>query len=247
MRFLSEQAGSFGFTPNPWASATETWDWNFLRTDSAAPTRTRPGHNLHPSAMADADSSARNVGWHRSSVPHRAPAYFQKEFFHNGYIKSLKQLVHFYNTRDVFPFKVTPDTARARLKKWTVARAGGPNNLDMTSQARLDGPRGGSDSHLHANAHGWLHETLPNSDTLRVLHDRWFGQDARQSVPHSDSPLPPCASAVCGVPPLPVRAIHRATPRRMQGAAGAERDGRMGSSTPCVCSVVPRNSKRVLS
>jgi cytochrome c peroxidase len=26
--------------------------------------------------------------------------YFQKEFFHNGYIKSLKQLVHFYNTRD---------------------------------------------------------------------------------------------------------------------------------------------------
>jgi cytochrome c peroxidase len=29
--------------------------------------------------------------------------YFQKEFFHNGYIKSLKQLVHFYNTRDAFP------------------------------------------------------------------------------------------------------------------------------------------------
>src|SRR5258706_5120427 len=33
--------------------------------------------------------------------------YFQKEFFHNGYIKSLKQLVHFYNTRDVYPFNVT--------------------------------------------------------------------------------------------------------------------------------------------
>ena len=30
--------------------------------------------------------------------------YFQKEFFHNGYIKSLKQLVHFYNTRDVYPY-----------------------------------------------------------------------------------------------------------------------------------------------
>src|SRR5258708_10596930 len=29
--------------------------------------------------------------------------YFQKEFFHNGYIKRLKQLVHFYNTRDVYP------------------------------------------------------------------------------------------------------------------------------------------------
>src|SRR4029077_16571552 len=33
--------------------------------------------------------------------------YFQKEFFHNGYIKSLKQLVHFYNTRDDFMFDVT--------------------------------------------------------------------------------------------------------------------------------------------
>src|SRR5271170_13970 len=29
--------------------------------------------------------------------------YFQKAFFHNGYIKSLKQLVHFYNTRDSVP------------------------------------------------------------------------------------------------------------------------------------------------
>jgi len=39
---------------------------------------------------------------------HGAPGpYFQKEFFHNGYIKSLKQLVHFYNTRDVYPFAVT--------------------------------------------------------------------------------------------------------------------------------------------
>src|SRR6267378_6844629 len=34
--------------------------------------------------------------------------YFQKEFFHNGYIKSLKQLVHFYNTRDTsFAYPVT--------------------------------------------------------------------------------------------------------------------------------------------
>ncbi|PYL33940.1 MAG: hypothetical protein DMF38_09990 [Verrucomicrobia bacterium] len=47
-------------------------------------------------------SSARNV----AMTPPRCPTteapgpYFQKEFFHNGYIKSLKQLVHFYNTRD---------------------------------------------------------------------------------------------------------------------------------------------------
>jgi len=38
---------------------------------------------------------------------HGSPGpYFQKAFFHNGYIKSLKQLVHFYNTRDDFEFAV---------------------------------------------------------------------------------------------------------------------------------------------
>jgi cytochrome c peroxidase len=55
-------------------------------------------------------SSARNV----AMVPPQCPTteapgpYFQKEFFHNGYIKSLKQLVHFYNTRDTFRFNVAP-------------------------------------------------------------------------------------------------------------------------------------------
>ena len=31
---------------------------------------------------------------------------FQKAFFHNGYIKSLKELVHFYNTRDKYAYPV---------------------------------------------------------------------------------------------------------------------------------------------
>jgi cytochrome c peroxidase len=53
-------------------------------------------------------STARDV----AMVPPQCPSteapgpYFQKEFFHNGYIKSLKQLVHFYNTRDVYPESV---------------------------------------------------------------------------------------------------------------------------------------------
>src|ERR1700761_2953291 len=33
--------------------------------------------------------------------------YFQKGFFHNGYFKSLKQVVHFYNTRDKYAYPVT--------------------------------------------------------------------------------------------------------------------------------------------
>jgi cytochrome c peroxidase len=60
--------------------------------------------------------------------------YFQIEFFHNGYIKSLKQLVHFYNTRDVFAFPVTsghcPQGTTEKVDCWPMAEV--PNNIDMT-------------------------------------------------------------------------------------------------------------------
>ena len=51
-------------------------------------------------------STARNVAMTPPQCPTtEAPGpYFQKGFFHNGYIKSLKQLVHFYNTRDKFQY-----------------------------------------------------------------------------------------------------------------------------------------------
>src|ERR1700692_1832864 len=53
-------------------------------------------------------STARDVALTPPQCPTtEAPGpHFQKEFFHNGYIKSLKQLVHFYNTRDIYRFQV---------------------------------------------------------------------------------------------------------------------------------------------
>jgi cytochrome c peroxidase len=72
--------------------------------------------------------------------------YFQKEFFHNGYIKSLKQLVHFYNTRDsvmnphgntTFAFPVTsghcPPGTVERVTCWPQPEV--LNNIDMTTGA----------------------------------------------------------------------------------------------------------------
>jgi hypothetical protein len=60
--------------------------------------------------------------------------YFQKEFFHNGYIKSLKQLVHFYNTRDVYGYHVTsghcPAGTTEKVNCWPLPEV--PNNIDMT-------------------------------------------------------------------------------------------------------------------
>jgi cytochrome c peroxidase len=61
--------------------------------------------------------------------------YFQKEFFHNGYIKSLKQLVHFYNTRDVYPFPVQSGECPAgtveKVTCWPTPEV--TANVDMTT------------------------------------------------------------------------------------------------------------------
>jgi cytochrome c peroxidase len=81
-------------------------------------------------------ATARNV----AMVPPQCPTteapgpYFQKEFFHNGYIKSLKQLVHFYNTRDVFPFPVQmggcPTGTTEKVNCWPTPEV--TANIDMT-------------------------------------------------------------------------------------------------------------------
>ena len=81
-------------------------------------------------------STARDV----ALVPPQCPTteapgpYFQKEFFHNGYIKSLKQLVHFYNTRDVYRMPVESGDCPAgtveKVNCWPAAEV--PQNQDMT-------------------------------------------------------------------------------------------------------------------
>src|ERR1700732_2582481 len=130
---------SFGFTANPfgfgyrdlglgtflrsgfgsWASPNDTWTQFAPTSDGQFQV-----------------SSARNV----ALVPPQCPTteapgpYFQKELFHNGYIKSLKQLVHFYNTRDTFPFNVTsghcPAGTKEKVDCWPMPEV--PNNIDMT-------------------------------------------------------------------------------------------------------------------
>src|SRR5258706_6920315 len=84
-------------------------------------------------------STARNVAMTPPQCPStEAPGpYFQKEFFHNGYIKSLKQLVHFYNTRDVYPFDVTsghcPAETTERVDCWPRPEVPSPTTIDMTT------------------------------------------------------------------------------------------------------------------
>jgi cytochrome c peroxidase len=103
-------------------------------------------------------------------------AYFQKEFSHNGYIKSLKQLVHFYNTRDVYPFKVTsghcPEGMTEKVDCWQMPEV--PNNIDMTlgNLGLTDQEESQIVTFLQALTDGFT--ALPGHDhRYRSVHDRW--------------------------------------------------------------------------
>ncbi len=131
---------SFGFTPNP---------GGFTYTDYGLGTFLRSGFGSAPNpnsswtqyaATVDGQmqvATARDVGMAPPQCPTtEAPGpYFQKEFFHNGYIKSLKQLVHFYNTRDVYPYAVEsgecPTGTVERVSCWPEPEV--PQNVDMTT------------------------------------------------------------------------------------------------------------------
>jgi len=131
---------AFGFTPNP---------GGFTFTDFGLGTFLRSGFGSAPNPNASWKQfastvdgqmqvmTARNVALTPPSCPTtEAPGpYFQKEFFHNGYIKSLKQLVHFYNTRDVYRMPVESGNCPAgtveKVNCWPEPEV--TQNLDMTT------------------------------------------------------------------------------------------------------------------
>ena len=130
---------SFGFTPNPEGFAyTDYGLGTFLRSGfGSAPNPNSSWTQFAPTSDGQMQTStARDV----ALVPPQCPTteapgpYFQKEFFHNGYIKSLKQLVHFYNTRDVYPFAVEsgncPAGTTEKVNCWPSPEV--PQNRDMT-------------------------------------------------------------------------------------------------------------------
>ena len=133
--------------------------------------------------------------------------FFQKEFFHNGYAKSLKQLVHFYNTRDVFPFNVTsgncPAGTTEKVNCWPMPEV--PNNLDMTV-----GNLGLTDQ--EENLIVIFLQTLTDGFTTPFPNINTFtGQCMTGGLASTQGnefliptpPLPPCAPSICGVAPVP--------------------------------------------
>jgi cytochrome c peroxidase len=214
--FYQTKPDSFGFTANPlgfgyrdlglgtflrsgfgsWASPNSTWTQFAPTNDGKMQT-----------------STARNVAMtpQKCSTTEAPGPYFQKEFFHNGYAKSLKQLVHFYNTRDVFPFNVTSGNCPAgKIEKvdcWPMPEV--TNNMDMTV-GKLDLTDQEEDqivAFLQTLTDGFT-RPYPNLDTFTGACStggsaKTQGNEFLIKTP----PLPPCSSVVCGVPPLPTKPI----------------------------------------
>jgi cytochrome c peroxidase len=137
--YFETKPDGVGLTPNPEGFAfTDNGLGTFLRSGFGS----APNPNSAWIQFASASdgkmqtSTARNVALTPRKCPTtEAPGpYYQKEFFHNGYIKSLKQLVHFYNTRDVFPADVEsgncPSGTVEKVNCWP--RPEVPQNVDMT-------------------------------------------------------------------------------------------------------------------
>jgi cytochrome c peroxidase len=103
--YYETQPDAFQYTPNPAGFGFDDLGMGlFLRSLSGINPNSE-WIQYAPSVDGQMQvSSARNA----AMTPPNCPT-FQKAFFHNGYVKSLKELVHFYNTRDVFVHPVQRD------------------------------------------------------------------------------------------------------------------------------------------
>ncbi len=70
------------------------------------------------------------------NVDKRPNAGFVKAYMHNGYLKSLKEVVHFYNTRDALP-KCKPGDPGEKLTCWPVPENPGTINRKQLGDLKL--------------------------------------------------------------------------------------------------------------
>src|ERR1700730_2476635 len=224
---------SFGFTANPFGFGYRDLGMGtFLRSGfGSGPNPNRTWIPFAP--MVDGQfqvATTRNVAMTPPQCPTTEAGtgkpYFQKEFFHNGYIKSLKQLVHFYNTRDFqttpvgvsYAFPVTsghcPTGTVERVTCWPQPEV--PNNLDMTTGALglTDTEENQIVAFMQTLTDGFnpadpTVSTYKNIDTFTGTCSTTLpGQTASTQgnetiIPTWDLAQFPCATDICGVPPLP--------------------------------------------
>jgi cytochrome c peroxidase len=238
--FYQSTPDGFGFTPNPDGFRFRDLGFGtFLRSGPGSAPNPNSSNWLSFAPISDGQmqtSTIRNVAMTPPQCPtteagqvdangHPIP-YFQKEFFHNGYIKSLKQLVHFYNTRDAFPIGFGRPVTSGNCPPGTVEKVTCwpqpevANNEDMTvGNLQL--------TDLEENQIVAFMQTLtdgfnpanPTVSTYKNI-DTFTGQCATTApgvtasnqgndhLIHAFSLTQfPCATDICSVPPLPLHTI----------------------------------------
>jgi cytochrome c peroxidase len=235
--FYESTPDRFGFTPNPDGLGYRDLGFgNFLRSGPQSGPDPNAVNWLSSAPGTDGQfqvATARDVALTPPQCPTTEAGqvdtngnptpYFQKEFFHNGYIKSLKQLVHFYNTRDSVPnpngyttyaFPVTsghcPQGTVERETCWPQPEV--VNNIDMTTGALglTDQEENQIVAFLMTLTDGF---TTPykNIDTFTgsVAGGQCkIGGDPKTQGNETITPVWnltqfPCATDICGVPPVP--------------------------------------------
>jgi len=216
--FYQNKPDPFGLTPNPNGFAFRDLGFgNFLR-GIAAPNPNSEWTQFAPKTDGQQQVlTARNAAMTPPQCPtteagqldaNKKPIpYFQKAFFHNGYAKSLRQLVHFYNTRDVYPFNVTsgncPAGTTEKVNCWPMAEV--PNNIDMTvgNLGLNDQQENQLVAFMQTLTDGF---TIPYPDIDKFTGACMTGGSAATQgndfLIATPSPLPACASGICGVAPL---------------------------------------------
>jgi cytochrome c peroxidase len=123
LRFYCEnKPDSAGFTPNPAGAA-------YVDRGVGAFLRSSGNPNAAWTRLASSLDGAMRVPTVRN-VDMRPSPEFVKVYMHNGYLKSLKEVVHFYNTRDALPRCEDDDAAGARITCWPAPEV--TANVDTT-------------------------------------------------------------------------------------------------------------------
>ena len=112
----------YGFAPNPLGLAfIDRGVGDFLRSPGNPDSDWKQYANSFDGKFQT--STLRNVD-------KRPRPDFVKAYMHNGYLKSLKEVVHFYNTRDVLPRCKGPDDPGQKVSCWPAPEV--PANVDQT-------------------------------------------------------------------------------------------------------------------
>lgn len=213
--YYETKPDSLGFTANPHGFAFRDLGLGAFLRGISGPNPNAAWVDAAPSVDGQMQvMSLRNIAMTPSQCPTtEAPGpYFQKAFFHNGYAKSLKQVVHFYNTRDVYRYNVTSGNCPAgkteKVDCWPMPEV--PNNIDMTTGnlGLTEAEENQLVAFLQTLTDGFT-RPYPDRNTFTGVC-KTGGSAATQGnellVP--TPPLPPCPQAICGVPPLPSAPIR---------------------------------------